>query len=142
MQNVVLTSPRKNQESDLHLSSFRVLLPADWPNRRFRRPPIAEARNERKLSAAPEAWRCYDFRCQGLGRNALSIFFILAVLLVMFSIGRGGASQARRLSLLLSVDGVPPSVRPSGACLCLGSSVLYKPLNAAEGYTKPGLRLF
>ena len=35
MQNVVLTSPRKNQESDLHLSSFRVLLPADWPNRRL-----------------------------------------------------------------------------------------------------------
>jgi hypothetical protein len=47
----------------------------------------------------------------------------------------------RRLILLLSVGWVPPYLRPSGACLCLGSSVLYQPLNAAEGYTTPGLRL-
>jgi hypothetical protein len=48
----------------------------------------------------------------------------------------------RRLILLLSVGWVPPYLPPSGACLCLGSSVLSQPLNAVEGYTKPGLRLF
>jgi hypothetical protein len=47
----------------------------------------------------------------------------------------------RRLILLISVGWVPPSLRPSGACLTLGSSVLYEPPNAAEGYTTPGLRL-
>jgi hypothetical protein len=47
----------------------------------------------------------------------------------------------RRLILRLSVGWVPPYVRPSGACLCLGSSVLYQPLHAAEGDTTPGLRL-
>jgi hypothetical protein len=35
----------------------------------------------------------------------------------------------------------PPSLPPSGACLCLGSRVLYQPLHAVEGYTTPGLRL-
>jgi len=48
----------------------------------------------------------------------------------------------RRLILLLSVGWVPPYLRPSGACLSLGSSLLYKPPHAAEDYTKPGLRLF
>jgi hypothetical protein len=48
----------------------------------------------------------------------------------------------RRLILLLSVDWLPPYLLPSGACLTLGSRILYKPHNAAEGYTKPGLRLF
>jgi hypothetical protein len=48
----------------------------------------------------------------------------------------------RRLILLLSVGWLPPYLRPSGACLTLGSSILYKPHNAAEDYTKPGLRLF
>jgi hypothetical protein len=48
----------------------------------------------------------------------------------------------RRLSLLISVGWVPPYLRPSGACLCLGSRVLYKPPNAVEGSTTPGLRLF
>ena len=48
----------------------------------------------------------------------------------------------RRLILLLSVGWLPPYLHPSGACLTLGASVLYPPLNAAEGYTKPGLRLF
>jgi hypothetical protein len=48
----------------------------------------------------------------------------------------------RRLILLISVGWVPPYLRPSGACLTLGSSVLSKPPNAAEGYTTPGLRLF
>jgi hypothetical protein len=48
----------------------------------------------------------------------------------------------RRLILLLSVGCLPPYVLPSGACLSLGSSILYKPPNAAEDYPKPGLRLF
>jgi hypothetical protein len=48
----------------------------------------------------------------------------------------------RRLILLISVGWVPPYWLPSGACLSLGSSVLDKPPHAAEGYTKPGLRLF
>jgi hypothetical protein len=48
----------------------------------------------------------------------------------------------RRLILLLSVGWLPPYVLPSGACLTLGTSVLDKPHNAAEDYTKPGLRLF
>ena len=48
----------------------------------------------------------------------------------------------RRLILLISVGWVPPYLLPSGACLSLGSSVLYKPPNAAEDYTTPGLRRF
>jgi hypothetical protein len=56
-------------------------------------------------------------------------------------IGRAGASKSRRLILLISVGWLPPYLHPSGACLYLGTSILYKPLNAAEGYTKPGLRL-
>jgi hypothetical protein len=55
---------------------------------------------------------------------------------------RGGASQTRRLILLISVGWVPPDGRPSGACLTLGSSLLYQPRHAAEGYTPPGRRLF
>jgi hypothetical protein len=56
-------------------------------------------------------------------------------------IGRDGASTMRRLILLLSVGWVPPYLLPSGACLSLGLSVLYKPPNAAEDDTTPGLRL-
>jgi hypothetical protein len=48
----------------------------------------------------------------------------------------------RRLILLLCVGWLPPSVRPSGARLHLGASVLYKPPHAAEDDTTPGLRLF
>ena len=47
----------------------------------------------------------------------------------------------RRLILLISVGWLPPSLRPSGAGLCRGSSVLSQPLNAVEGDTTPGLRL-
>src|SRR2546427_10040748 len=57
-------------------------------------------------------------------------------------IRRGGARKRRRLILLLSVGWVPPYLHPSGACLNLGTRVPVGPLNAAEGYTKPGLRLF
>ena len=48
----------------------------------------------------------------------------------------------RRVILLLSVGWVPPYVRPSGACLCLGSRMPEGSLNAVEGDTTPGLRLF
>jgi len=51
------------------------------------------------------------------------------------------ASKIRRLIRLLSVGWFPPSVQPSGACLALGTRMLSKPLNAAEGDTTPGLRL-
>jgi len=44
------------------------------------------------------------------------------------------------LIVLLSVGWLPPSVRPSGAGLALGTRSLDKPLNAAEGDTTPGLR--
>src|SRR3989442_3373976 len=56
-------------------------------------------------------------------------------------IRRGGASKIRRLILLLSVGWLPLYLHPSGACLNLGTSVPVGSLNAAEGYTKPGLRL-
>ena len=48
----------------------------------------------------------------------------------------------RRLILLLSVGWLPPSVRPSGACLTRGTRLLYQPPHAAEGDTTPGLRSF
>ena len=70
------------------------------------------------------------------------IFLGLHDVFCPWCIGGAGASKIRRLILLLSVGWLPPYLPPSGACLCLGSSVLYQPLNAAEGYTKPGLRLF
>ena len=40
-------------------------------------------------------------------------------------IGRAGASNMRRLILRLSVGWLPPYLHPSGACLNLGSSILY-----------------
>jgi hypothetical protein len=40
------------------------------------------------------------------------------------SIGRAGASQRRRLILLIPVGWLPPALPPSGACPCRGSRVL------------------
>jgi hypothetical protein len=54
---------------------------------------------------------------------------------------RAGASNMRRLLLLLAVGWGPPSVRPSGACLTLGSRMPEGALHAVEGDTTPGLRL-
>src|SRR5262245_42648621 len=68
--------------------------------------------------------------------------FITRSYCLMWSIDRGGASKTRRLILLIAVGWVPPYLGPSGACLTLGSSLLDKPRNAAEGYTTPGLCLF
>ena len=53
-------------------------------------------------------------------RKFLDISIVLAVQRV---VGRDGASQKRRLSLLISVGWVPPDVRPSGACLDRGPRV-------------------
>ena len=44
----------------------------------------------------------------------------------------------RRVILLISVGWLPPSVRPSGACLILGSSMPEGSLNAVEGDTNTG----
>jgi hypothetical protein len=90
------------------------------------------------LSAAAQAWRCYDFQCQGSGTT----FFRSSSFFSPLRMKRGGASKKRRLILLLSVGWVPPSLPPSGACLNLGTSIPVGSLNAAEGYTEPGLRLF
>ena len=77
-----------------------------------------------------------------MSRVGYNFFYVFIIIVLPLCMKRGGASNRRRLILLLSVGWLPPYLPPSGACLCLGSSVLYKPLNAAEGYTKPGLRLF
>ena len=53
-------------------------------------------------------------------------------------IGRGGASQKRRLILLLSVDWVPPDWRPSGAGLSRGASMPAGSRHAVEDDTKTG----
>jgi hypothetical protein len=47
------------------------------------------------------------------------------VLLVKWSIERGGASHIRRLLLLVFVGWVPPDLHPSGACLALGTRVSF-----------------
>jgi hypothetical protein len=47
----------------------------------------------------------------------------------------------RRVLLLLSVGWLPPSLRPSGAGLTLGSSLPEGSLHAVEGDPTPGLRL-
>jgi hypothetical protein len=74
-------------------------------------------------------------------KSGEQVFLGLHAVFFPSCIGRAGASHMRRLILLLSVGWVPPYLRPSGACLCLGSSVLDQPLNAAAGDTTPGLRL-
>src|SRR5262245_22043498 len=50
--------------------------------------------------------------------------------------------MTRRLIRLLSVDWVPPDWPPSGACLALRTRIPEGSLNAVEGDTIPGLRLF
>jgi hypothetical protein len=106
------------------------------PTKARRRRRTASA--ARPLPAAPDAWRCYDFRCQGLPAD----FFRSSCFFSPRCIRKDGASTMRRLILLLSVGWLPPYLLPSGACLTLGTSILSKPPNAAESYTTPGLRLF
>src|SRR5215813_7400419 len=50
-------------------------------------------------------------------------FFCIFFILLTASIERAGASKRRRLIVLISVDWVPPYLRPSGACLDLGTRV-------------------
>jgi hypothetical protein len=74
--------------------------------------------------------------------NSHDVFCMLRSSLVMWCIGRAGASNIRRLILLISVGWRPPYLSPSGACLNLGTSVPSGSLNAVEDCTIPGLRLF
>jgi hypothetical protein len=57
-------------------------------------------------------------------------------------LGRGGASHRRRWSLRLSVGGVPPSWRPSGACLGLGSRLLLLASERCRGFHHTGAASF
>ena len=54
-----------------------------------------------------------------------SNFFYICLLFFPLSIGRAGASQTRRLILLISVGWLPPDVSPSAACLMLGTRVAF-----------------
>jgi hypothetical protein len=85
--------------------------------RQWSRPPPASAACP--LPAAADAQRCYDFRCQELGATLSDHHDVFC----SGCIGRGGASQRRRLILLISVGWRPPDWRPSGAGLHLGASV-------------------
>ena len=132
------TGPRWHGDP-LSPSQERDWQPSTYRRRACPRPYRREGRAARPFSIpAAEPQRCYDFPCQELPAAFLRSSYCFSPQCS----GRGGARTRRRLSLLRSVGWLPPSLPPSGACLCLGSSVLDKPLNAAEGYTKPGLRLF
>src|SRR5919197_4040423 len=48
-------------------------------------------------------------------------FFCIFFILLTASIERGGASKIRRLIMLISVDWLPPYLRPSGAGLARGT---------------------
>src|SRR4029453_791446 len=52
-------------------------------------------------------------------------FFCIFFILLTASIERAGASKIRRLILLISVGWLPPYLRPSGACLALGTRVCF-----------------
>src|ERR671922_1522225 len=58
--------------------------------------------------------------------------YISIVLAVQRVVGRDGASQTRRLILLISVGWVPPDLRPSGACLDLGTRVSFSLLTPSR----------
>ena len=53
-------------------------------------------------------------------------------------IGKVGARKRRRVSLRLSVGGVPPAVPPSGACLSLGTSSLRQAASRRRGFHHAG----
>jgi hypothetical protein len=55
--------------------------------------------------------------------NSHDVFCMLRSSLVMWCIGRAGASKTRRLIMLISVGWLPPYLYPSGACLNLGTRV-------------------
>jgi hypothetical protein len=81
-----------------------------------------------RLPAAPEAWRCYDFQCQELATDVFACSWSSCP----SSIGRAGARKKRRLILLLSVGWVPLYLRPSGACLDLGTRVSFSLLTPSR----------
>ena len=58
--------------------------------------------------------------------------------LLTASIERAGARKRRRLILLISVDWLPPSLRPSGACLALGTRVSFSLFTPSRGAPNRG----
>src|SRR5207247_857986 len=58
--------------------------------------------------------------------------YVIIFLAAQLVIGRGGASQKRRLILLISVGWVPPDLRPSGAGLDLGTRVSFSLLTSSR----------
>src|SRR5262249_10678230 len=65
-------------------------------------------------------------------------FFCMFFILLTASIGRAGASKRRRLILLLFVGWLPPSWRPSGACLALGTRVCFSLFTPSRGTQNRG----
>src|SRR5919108_2001230 len=59
-------------------------------------------------------------------------FFCIFFILLTASIERAGASKIRRLILLISVGWLPPYLRPSGACLDLGTRVCFSLLTPSR----------
>src|SRR5215813_5881309 len=59
-------------------------------------------------------------------------FFCIFFILLTASIERAGASKRRRLILLISVGWLPPYLRPSGACLALGTRVCFSLLTPSR----------
>src|ERR671923_1647591 len=59
-------------------------------------------------------------------------FFCIFFILLTASIERAGASKIRRLILLISVGWLPPYLRPSGACLALGTRVCFSLLTPSR----------
>src|SRR5215471_16803480 len=57
-----------------------------------------------------EATPAYDFQCQEAATDFLH--FLFPLVLCTACIGRAGARKRRRLSMLISVDWVPSSLRP------------------------------
>src|SRR5262249_48230005 len=77
-----------------------------------------------------EATPAYDFQCQEAATDFLH--FLFPLVLCTACIGRAGARKRRRLSMLISVDWVPSSLRPSGTCLALGPRVCFSLLTPSR----------
>src|SRR5215467_9809795 len=69
-----------------------------------------------------------ELPCQELATD----FFAFSSSSCTASIGRAGASKRRRLIMLISVDWLPPSLRPPGACLALGTRVCFSLLTPSR----------
>ena len=74
-----------------------------------------------RLSRTRKLKRSVDMTSDVKGEEHL--FYVRIRVFSLLSLGRAGASTTRRWITLISVDWLPPSVPPSGACLSLGTSV-------------------